>query len=69
VSGNRVRLAQSSDREQLSRLRAALCPESSAEEHAQELAGTFPTTMPLVAFVSQANDGVLTGFLEAGLRS
>jgi aminoglycoside 6'-N-acetyltransferase I len=73
VSEFRVRLAQLPDGHQLARLRAALWPESSVEEHAQEvtaiLAGTFSTTMPLVVFVSEANDDVLTGFLEAGLRS
>jgi aminoglycoside 6'-N-acetyltransferase I len=69
----RVRLAQPSDREQLVQLRTALWPESSMEEHAEELelilAGKFPGTMPLVILVAQAADGTLAGFLEAGLRS
>jgi aminoglycoside 6'-N-acetyltransferase I len=69
----RVRLAQPADREQLAQMRAALWPESSAEEHAQELglilSGKFPAVMPLVIFVSTASNGTLTGFLEAGLRS
>ena len=68
-----VRLAKPSDRDQLSRLRAALWPESSAEEHGEELAlilvGTFPRVMPLVILVAQAGDGTLAGFLEVGLRS
>src|SRR6266478_6084067 len=69
----RVRPAQPSDVEELARLRAVLWPESSAEEHAQELelilGGQFPGTMPLVVLVAQASDGTLAGFLEAGLRS
>jgi aminoglycoside 6'-N-acetyltransferase I len=73
VSGARVRLAQPSDREPLARLRAALWPESSAEEHAQELsaiwAGTFWGTLPLVVFIAEAADGTLAGFLEVSLRS
>lgn len=69
----RVRLAVLSDRDQLARLRTALWPESSLEEHAEELAlilaGKFPRVMPLVVLVAQTNDGTLVGFLEAGLRS
>jgi aminoglycoside 6'-N-acetyltransferase I len=69
----RVRLAQQADLDELSRLRAALWPESSAEEHAEELqvilSGKFPGIMPLVIFVAEASDGALAGFLEAGLRS
>jgi aminoglycoside 6'-N-acetyltransferase I len=68
-----VRHAEPSDRDQLSRLRAALWPESSAEEHGEELAlilvGTFPRVMPLVILVAQTGDGTLAGFLEVGLRS
>jgi aminoglycoside 6'-N-acetyltransferase I len=52
-------------------MRAVWWPESSAEEHAQELgfilSGKFPAVMPLVIFVSTANNGTLTGFIEAGL--
>jgi aminoglycoside 6'-N-acetyltransferase I len=69
----RVRFAQSGDREQLARLRAVLRPESSAEEHAQELelilAGKFPGGTPLLILVAQASDGTSAGFLEAGWRS
>jgi aminoglycoside 6'-N-acetyltransferase I len=54
-------------------MRAALWPESSAEEHAEELelvlSGKFPGTMPQVILAAQASDGTLAGFLEAGLRS
>jgi len=69
----RVRLAQPADQDELSRMRAALWPESPAEEHAKELQlillGKFPGVMPLVIFVAEASDGKLAGFLEAGLRS
>ena len=73
MRATRVRLAQPADRDQLARLRVALWPESSAEEHGQELtlllAGKFPGVMPQVILVAEANDGTLAGFLEAGLRS
>jgi aminoglycoside 6'-N-acetyltransferase I len=51
----------------------ALWPEGSVEEHSRELeailAGTPPSTLPLVVFVAEANDQSLLGFLEVGLRS
>jgi aminoglycoside 6'-N-acetyltransferase I len=54
-------------------LRAALWPESSEEEHGEELTlilgGKFPGVMPLVILVGQTGDGTLAGFLEVGLRS
>jgi aminoglycoside 6'-N-acetyltransferase I len=68
-----VRLARAADREQLARLRAALWPESSAEEHAKELLGILdgkaPGTLPLVELVAEESSGALVGFLEVGLRS
>lgn len=68
-----VRLAQPGDREQLARLRAALWPESSVEEHAQELAsilgGKIPRPMALVELVAEERNGALAGFAEVGLRS
>jgi aminoglycoside 6'-N-acetyltransferase I len=67
-----IRAAFPSDCEQLARLRQALWPESSAEEHAQELelilTGKPPGATPLVEFVAES-DAMLVGFLEAGLRS
>jgi aminoglycoside 6'-N-acetyltransferase I len=73
VRDTHIRLGQPSDRDQLARLRTALWPESSVEEHAEELglilAGKFPGIMPLVILVAQAGDATLVGFLEAGLRS
>ena len=68
-----IRPAEPPDLEQLALLRAALWPESSVEEHAQELAsilaGKSLGILPLAIFVAQSGDGALLGFLEAGLRS
>src|SRR5215831_10181037 len=68
-----VRLARQSDGEALARLLHALWPESSAEEHVQELelilAGEAPGALPLVIFVAEDADGSLVAFLECGLRS
>ena len=68
-----IRLAQPKDRSALARLREALWPESTAEEHAQELEIILASkpfgTLPLVELVAEGNDGSLVGFLEAGLRS
>ena len=73
MSAIRIRLAAPLDCEQLSRLRQALWPESSAEEHRNELAAVLGSkqnrTLPLAIFVAEAPDGALAGFLEAGLRS
>jgi aminoglycoside 6'-N-acetyltransferase I len=68
-----VRLAGPGDREELARLRAALWPESSAEDHAKELKGILESrafgTMPLVELVAEERSARLIGFLEVGLRS
>ena len=69
-----VRPAQPQDRDALARLREALWPESSAEEHSQELAlilagDALGSALPLVILVAEASDGTLIGFLEVGLRS
>lgn len=62
-----------SDCDQLLRLRLTLWPESSAEEHAQELRlileGSPPVTLPLIILVAEASDQTVVGFLEADLRS
>ena len=72
MTDTQVRFGRPADRDQLARLRAALWPESSKEEHAQELElileGKFLGVMPVVILVAQAGDGTLAGFLEAGLR-
>jgi aminoglycoside 6'-N-acetyltransferase I len=57
----------------VARLREALWPESSSEEHAREVAlilsGKASLTMPLTVLVAEASDHALVGFLEAELRS
>jgi aminoglycoside 6'-N-acetyltransferase I len=69
----RIRLAEPRDCQLLSRLRAALWPESSAEEHWKELASLLAAkrsrALPLAIFVAETPDETLAGFLEAGLRS
>lgn len=68
-----VRVARGEDREQLARLRKALWPESSAEEHGKELLeileGKGLGTMPLIELVAADVSGTLIGFVEVGLRS
>jgi len=68
-----VRVARIGDREELARMREALWPESSAEEHAEELLGILEGkgfgTMPLVELVATESSGALIGFAEVGLRS
>ena len=58
-------MARAGDPEQLARLREALWPESSAEEHAKELPGILAgkgfRTMPLVELVAEESNGTLVG--------
>jgi len=74
VDDIQIRPARPSDLDQLARQFEALWPQSSAEEHAQELdlllggkAGSV-LTMPLAVFVAEAG-GKLVGFVEVDLRS
>src|SRR5712691_4967323 len=66
MTDTQVRFGQPSDRDQLARLRAALWPESSKDEHAQELElileGRFLGVMPVVILVAQAGDGLWQDF-------
>jgi aminoglycoside 6'-N-acetyltransferase I len=68
-----IRPARPADRDALAQLRHALWPESSAEDHANELAlilaGKAAGILPAIIFVAESNDAELLGFLEAGLRS
>jgi aminoglycoside 6'-N-acetyltransferase I len=68
-----IRPARPADLESLADLLFALWPESSREEHHQELVATLaghnPSTLPLTYFVAEASDRMIVGFLEAGLRS
>ena len=68
-----IRPAHASDRDQLVEMRVLLWPESSEENQRKELdacfAGRASGTLPVIHLVSVADDGSLTGFLEADLRS
>jgi aminoglycoside 6'-N-acetyltransferase I len=70
---SRVRPGESSDGDQLSRMRLALWPELSVDEDRQELDAAFSGkalgTMPLSILVAEIVHGNLIGFLEVGLRS
>lgn len=69
----RTRLAQPSDHDQLLRMREALWPNASSEEHSRELRlileGRAPVTMPLIILVAESSARTLAGFLEVDLRS
>jgi aminoglycoside 6'-N-acetyltransferase I len=73
MSDTCVRLARPSDHDQLLRMREALWPNASSEEHSKELRlileGKAPVTMPLVILVAESSDRTLAGFLEVDLRS
>jgi aminoglycoside 6'-N-acetyltransferase I len=67
-----VRLGAPPDAEVVGRLFLALWPDGTLDEHRAEaalvLAGTPPSTLPLLLFVAEA-DGMVVGFIEVGLRS
>jgi aminoglycoside 6'-N-acetyltransferase I len=67
-----VRAGASADLEVVSRLFFALWPDGLLAEHQEEaraiLAGSSPSTLPLVVFVAEV-EGVVIGFIEVGLRS
>ena len=69
VSEILVRPVQSPDREHLVRMRKALWPDSSAEEHDLEviaiLEGRAALTMPLIILVAETSEGQVVGFLES----
>jgi aminoglycoside 6'-N-acetyltransferase I len=73
VSDITIRLAELSDCDQLVRMREALWPSTSVEEHARELTQIFEgepvVTLPLIILVAEASDRILAGFLEVDLRS
>lgn len=68
-----VRPAQMTDCGPLARLREALWPESSFEEHLRELSsilsGRSHLTMPYLVLVADRGGHAPIGFLEVGLRS
>jgi aminoglycoside 6'-N-acetyltransferase I len=67
-----VRLGGTADTNVVARMFFELWPEGPLAEHREEaaliLAGTPPSTMPLVVLVAEADDRVI-GFIEVGLRS
>ena len=68
-----VRQAQISDRDQIAKMCALLWPDTSFEEHRQEIGlllnSGMSGTLPAAILVSSDDDGALTGFLQAGIRS
>src|SRR5215472_11516057 len=68
----RIRAADRSDCDELTRLRAMLWPEASTEEHRRELEHFFngrAAPMPAAILVAEGGNEMLVGFLETGLRS
>ena len=67
-----LRLGAPADAEIVGRLFLALWSDGTLDEHRAEaaliLAGTPPSTLPLLVFVAEAN-GKVVGFIEVGLRS
>ncbi len=72
VTGVHVRLGTPADADIVARLFLALWPDGVLAEHREEaaliLAGTPPSTLPLVVLVAETDDRVI-GFIEVGLRS
>jgi aminoglycoside 6'-N-acetyltransferase I len=63
-----IRRATPSDYEEWLRLRRALWPDTSVEEHHQEMADFLREDAEMVVFVGARPDGRLGGFVEAGTR-
>ena len=68
-----VRQASLADLQELAELRRELWPDLVPEEDAEELRATLAgepiTTLPLVIFVAEGDEGTLLGFIEVDLRS
>jgi aminoglycoside 6'-N-acetyltransferase I len=68
-----VRRANAGDLDRLAALRVQLWPDGSFEEHRQEADAALSTgrsgSLPVAVFVSEGDEGTLTGFIEVGLRS
>jgi aminoglycoside 6'-N-acetyltransferase I len=73
MSSLKIRAAKPSDKTILGQMRHALWPDSSVEQHEEELvpilAGKSPGVMPLVYFVAEDANTKVIGFVEVGLRS
>ncbi len=68
-----VREAQVADVEAVAEMCSLLWPEASMEEHRVEMEAALRSgmsgTLPMAVLVSQGEDGVLSGFVQVGLRS
>jgi len=75
VDDVKIRPARPADLEQLAPMLADLWPQSSPQEHAQELRqllgdeSHLVLTMPLAIFVAEISEEKLVGFVEVDLRS
>jgi aminoglycoside 6'-N-acetyltransferase I len=69
----KIRIAEAKDRTNLAAMRVQLWPETTIEEHLAELEASpstlGPAGFPVVELVAEDESGILTGFLEVGLRS
>jgi aminoglycoside 6'-N-acetyltransferase I len=70
---HRIRTAQISELGALAKMAAALWPDATPAEHGVDLGEVVSTgangTLPMAIFVSEDENGTLTGFIEVGLRS
>jgi len=68
-----VRPAGTGDCSDVARMRAALWPDGSVEEHARDLvemlAGAWSAAYPYVVLVAETDDGRLIGFADVTVRS
>lgn len=68
-----IRPARADDCSRLAQLRAALWPEASVEDHAQELSAILdnraPSLLPSIHLAAEVSGGAVVGFVEVGLRS
>jgi aminoglycoside 6'-N-acetyltransferase I len=73
MANSGVRQAQSSDRDEIATMCELLWPDTPMAEHREEIvrvmASGMSGTLPAAILVSCDDDGVLTGFLEVGMRS
>ena len=63
-----IRSASPRDLEDWAALRAELWPDDAIEDHRAEVAEALASERDLVAYVAEAPDGRLAGFVEAALR-
>ncbi|WP_064749337.1 aminoglycoside 6'-N-acetyltransferase [Lysobacter antibioticus] len=68
-AARRVRAATAADTAAWSRLRHALWPQATAQQHAAELPELLAQPQRLAAFLIEDEDGRVQGFAEASLRS